>query len=74
MPRTDEQKKQRLKYLKEKCKRITLTFYPTEKDLIDRLRLAYEVEGSYQSYIKSLIYKDIERDRLCEEIDAILDE
>lgn len=56
MPRTDAQKRAEMAYRK-KCKKLQITLYPTEQDIIDKVNS----QGSYSEYIKNLIRQDIER-------------
>lgn len=58
MSRTEAEKRARKNYT-AKCKRITLTFYPTEMDLVEHIE---KKEGKH-SYIKSLIREDMEKDK-----------
>ena len=51
-------KKFKEKY-KEKVKRITIDFYPTEEDLWNHL----QSQDKKQTYIKDLIRKDMEKGR-----------
>ena len=53
---TEAQKRAKQKYQK-KVKRITVEFYPSESDLVEQV----EKQPKVQSYIKSLIKKDIEK-------------
>ena len=48
-----------VKKYKEKVKRITLDFHPTEQDLWDHV----QTQEKKQTYIKDLIRKDIEREK-----------
>lgn len=52
--RTDAQKRARLKY-QRKCKRLAITIYPSEPDLLKKIN----EQESYSAYIKGLIRKDI---------------
>lgn len=56
MGKTDAQKRARRSYDK-KCKRLVVTVYPTESDIMKKV---CEVE-SYGAYIKELIRDDIKR-------------
>lgn len=56
MPRTDAEKEARKRYDK-KCRRLVVTVYPTESDILRRV----ESVGEYSAYIKGLIRADIER-------------
>lgn len=51
---TDAQKRARREYDKQ-CKRLVVTLYPTEQDLIEKI----ESMEHYVPYIKSLIRADI---------------
>lgn len=53
---TEAQKKAKKKY-REKSKRFTVEFYPTESELIAHL----EKQEKKQTYIKDLIRADMER-------------
>lgn len=53
---TEAHKKAKNKY-KEKITRIYVDFYPTEKDLIDKIN----EQPKKQTYIKDLIRADIEK-------------
>ena len=53
---TEAQKKARKKY-RNKGKRLTLDFYPSEADLISHI----ESQPNKQGYIKALIRADMER-------------
>jgi hypothetical protein len=46
------------KRYKQKVKRFTVEFYPTEKDLFEHL----SKQDNKQGYIKQLIREDIEKD------------
>jgi hypothetical protein len=52
---SESQKRAKAKYKAEKVKKMLLEFYPTESDLIEHL----EKQPKKQTYIKSLIRKDI---------------
>jgi hypothetical protein len=56
-PLTEAQKRAKAKYAREKLKRLTVSFYPTEAELWDKI----QEQDNQQSYIKSLIRKDIEQ-------------
>lgn len=56
---TESQKKARTKY-KEKVKRITIDFYPTEFDLFEHIH----AQPKKQTYIKNLIRKDMRREEV----------
>lgn len=45
---------------RKKLVRLTIDFYPTEKDLVEQLNS----QEKKQTYIKDLIRKDIERQRI----------
>lgn len=53
---TEAQKKAKKKY-RDKGKRLTLDFYPTESDLWEHI----QAQPNKQGYIKSLIRADMER-------------
>ena len=53
---TEAEKKAKRKYL-SKGKRITIDFYPSEKDLIDQV----EKQPQKQTYIKNLIREDMKK-------------
>jgi hypothetical protein len=55
MALTEAQKKAKAKY-SEKVKRLTVSFYPTEAELWDKL----QSQENKQGYIKDLIKKDLE--------------
>lgn len=55
---TEAQKRAVAKY-REKVKRITVDFYPTEEDLWEHL----QSQDKKQTYIKNLIRADMEKDR-----------
>lgn len=57
MGKTDSQKRARRSYDK-KCKRLVVTVYPTEGDIMRKI----ESVESYGAYIKDLIRADIRRD------------
>lgn len=61
MSRTESQKRARKRYM-EKCRKLHVTLYPSESDLIDRIDHVTADGGTYSGYIKSLIYKDIARE------------
>ena len=52
-------KKYKEKYNKEKLKRITVDFYPSEADLWDHI----QQQEKKQTYIKNLIRADMEKGR-----------
>ena len=53
---TEAEKKAKKKY-RDKGKRLTIDFYPSEADLIEQI----EKQPQKQTYIKNLIRKDMER-------------
>lgn len=55
MPQTPALKKAQEKYKKEKVTRVVVDLYPTDQDLIDKLKTL----PSKQKYIKELIRADI---------------
>lgn len=55
---TDAQKKAKIKY-REKMKRFTIEFCPTESDLIEQIKK----QPNKQGYIKSLIRNDISKNQ-----------
>lgn len=55
--RTEAEKKAKKKY-RDKGKRLTVDFYPSEDDLISHI----ESQPNKQGYIKALIRADMERD------------
>lgn len=54
-----ESQKKAIKKYKEKVKRLTLEFSPTESELLDRINK----QPKKQTYIKDLIRKDIEAEK-----------
>lgn len=56
---TSEAQKKAIKKYKEKVKRITLEFHPSEQDLYDHI----QQQDKKQTYIKSLIRADMENNR-----------
>jgi hypothetical protein len=54
-PLTEARKRAKAKYA-EKVKKITVSFYPTEADIWDKL----QAQENKQGYIKDLIRKDIQ--------------
>ena len=54
---TSESQLRAVKKYKEKVKRITIDFYPTEEDLWNHL----QSQDKKQTYIKDLIRKDMEK-------------
>ncbi len=57
--KTSESQLRAVKKYKEKVNRITVDFYPTEKDLWDYV----QSQAKKQTYIKDLIRKDMEKGR-----------
>ena len=55
MALTEAQKRAKAKYTNEKVKRLTVSFYPAEAELWDKL----QAQENKQGYIKDLIRKDI---------------
>jgi hypothetical protein len=55
---TEAEKKAKKKY-RDKGKRMTIDFYPSEAELIEQI----EKQPQKQTYIKNLIRKDIEREK-----------
>ena len=55
MALTDAQKKAKAKYTNEKVKRLTVSFYPSEAELWEKL----QEQDNKQGYIKDLIRKDL---------------
>lgn len=53
---TEAEKKAKKKY-RDKGKRLTIDFYPSEADLIEQI----EKQPQKQTYIKNLIRKDMEK-------------
>lgn len=56
--KSEAQKKARKRYDK-RCRRLVVTVYPTETDILRKV----EEQGSYNQYIKGLIRADIARGR-----------
>ena len=58
--KTEAEKRAKKKY-EAKCKRLLLTFYPTEVDLLQKLEEERQKspQRAYSGYIKDLIRKDI---------------
>jgi hypothetical protein len=56
-PLTEAQKRAKAKYAREKLKRLTVSFYPNEAELWEKL----QAQENKQAYIKALIRKDIEQ-------------
>lgn len=52
-------KRAKKKYFQKKTTRLTIDFYPTEKELIEQI----EKQPKKTTYIKDLIRRDIERSR-----------
>lgn len=55
MTLTDAQKRAKAKYTSEKVKRLTVSFYPSEAELWDKM----QAQENKQGYIKDLIRKDL---------------
>lgn len=55
--KTSEAQKKAVKKYKEKMKRITIEFYPSEMDLYDHI----QQQTKKQTYVKDLIRADIAR-------------
>ena len=55
MALTDAQKRAKAKYTNEKVKRLTVSFYPAEAELWDKI----QAQENKQGYIKDLIRKDL---------------
>ena len=55
MALTDAQKRAKAKYSREKVTKITIEFYPSDADLLQKV----QEQESKQGYIKELIRKDI---------------
>lgn len=58
MPQTEAQKRAKNNYRK-KCRKLQVTLYPTDADIIAKV----DSVPSYSGYIKQLIRQDIERSR-----------
>ena len=56
-PKTTAAQRKAVKKYKEKVNRITVDFYPTEKDLFDHVNQ----QQKKQTYIKSLIRMDMNK-------------
>lgn len=54
---TSEAQKKAVKKYKEKMKRMTVEFYPSEMDLYEHI----QQQPKKQTYIKNLIRKDMEK-------------
>jgi hypothetical protein len=54
---TSEAQKKAVKKYKEKVKRLTVDFYPTEMDLYDHI----QKQAKKQTYIKDLIRADMKK-------------
>lgn len=61
MALTEAQKKAKTKY-EAKAKRLAISIYPSEQDILDKI-LQVSEEGGYAPYIKRLIREDIEREK-----------
>lgn len=57
--KTSEAQKKAVKKYKEKVKRLTVDFYPTEEDLFEWLNK----QSPKQGYIKALIRADMEKNK-----------
>ena len=54
---TSEAQKKAVKKYKEKVKRISIEFYPSEMDLFDHI----QNQPKKQTYVKDLIRKDLQK-------------
>lgn len=54
---TEAEKKAKNKYAKEKCTLLPIRFYPSEKDIIEHLKL----QKPTATYIKGLIRADMRK-------------
>ena len=59
MPKTTEAQLKAVKKYREKLKRITVDFYPSEEEIWNHV----QKQDNKQGYIKSLIKADMEKDR-----------
>ena len=57
--KTSEAQRKAVKKYKEKVKRLTVDFYPTEQDIFDHLNK----QSPKQAYIKALIRADMEKNK-----------
>ena len=55
--KTSEAQKKAIKKYKEKMKRMTIEFYPSEMDLYDHI----QQQTKKQTYVKDLIHADMAR-------------
>lgn len=65
------------KRYKDKCKKVTVTFYLKDRDLYEYALLKAIQYGSVEKYIKTLIAKDVHDEQFNEEmktLNAIMDE
>lgn len=60
---TDAQKRASSRYEKESVKRVTLKFFPADKELYEHIQSKKGGEG-INAYIKRLIREDMEREGL----------
>lgn len=58
MLKTEAQKRARKKYAK-KCRKMVITIYPTEPEMMKKINSV----PSYSEYVKGLIAADIEREK-----------
>lgn len=56
---SEAQKRAKKKYFQKKTTRLTIDFYPTEKELVEQI----EKQPKKQTYIKNLIREDLEREK-----------
>lgn len=61
MAQTEAQKRAHAKY-EAKAKRLAISLYPSEIDLLDKISEVSKTEG-YSPYIKRLIREDIAREK-----------
>ena len=57
--KTTEAQRKAVKKYKEKVKRLTVDFYPTEEDIFEHL----SKQSPKQAYIKNLIRADMEKNK-----------
>lgn len=57
--KTSEAQRKAVKKYKEKVKRLTIDFYPTEEDMFEHL----SKQRPKQAYIKALIRADMEKNK-----------
>ena len=62
MPRSEAQKRARNAYT-EKCTYFAMYIYPTEQDILEKLKERTENGEPKATYIKRLIREDIERSK-----------